>query len=259
MLMQSSWSGGLRKKTNPKQWGHALYVIIIQSSMEAILACHPGLSTDWLAGWQVPVYHDIWASVPFRIRFPMPVWYVVQIFRSQLSFHNKTVTLQKLATGIIWWLRHRQGKFAVQKKNHLQQIFFLSLSCIIAGGAKIGWNHFILRSVSWLSHRDAAENSSSFFKSLMSLKALMSCWLNCRFVRYCSAWVGWRRKPSGHRFQLRLHFSILTASYRRHLVREWNESNQNVSDCCHGHVWHWPCLPGAGGGQAETVVHHESR
>ena len=28
----------------------------IQSSMEAILACHPALSTEWLAGWQTRVY-----------------------------------------------------------------------------------------------------------------------------------------------------------------------------------------------------------
>ena len=36
----------------------------IQSSMEGTLACHPALSTEWLAGWQFLVYYDVCARSP---------------------------------------------------------------------------------------------------------------------------------------------------------------------------------------------------
>ena len=43
----------------------------IQSSMEAILLCHQAVSTEWLDGWQIPVYYDVCARPPFSsIRKP---------------------------------------------------------------------------------------------------------------------------------------------------------------------------------------------
>ena len=27
--------------------------------MDAILACHPAVSTEWLAGWKFPIYYDV--------------------------------------------------------------------------------------------------------------------------------------------------------------------------------------------------------
>ena len=36
----------------------------IQSSMEAILACHPAVSTKSLAGWQFPIYYDVCHTAP---------------------------------------------------------------------------------------------------------------------------------------------------------------------------------------------------
>ena len=35
-----------------------------QSSIEAILACHPALSTEWLAGWQFCVNYEVFAQAP---------------------------------------------------------------------------------------------------------------------------------------------------------------------------------------------------
>ena len=53
------------------QWGPCALHHWIQSSMEAILACHPAVSTEWLAGWQfrIPVYYDVWAQPP--LMFPV--------------------------------------------------------------------------------------------------------------------------------------------------------------------------------------------
>ena len=47
-----------------QQWGLCALRHCIQSSMEAILACHPALSIEWLAGWQIPVYYDVCAQPP---------------------------------------------------------------------------------------------------------------------------------------------------------------------------------------------------
>ena len=41
----------------------------IEVLMEAILACHPALSTEWLAGWQNCVYYDTCAQAQFIIFF----------------------------------------------------------------------------------------------------------------------------------------------------------------------------------------------
>ena len=48
------------------QWGPCALHHWIQSSMEAILACHPAVSTEWLAGWQFPVYYDVCARPPLE-------------------------------------------------------------------------------------------------------------------------------------------------------------------------------------------------
>ena len=47
-----------------REWGPCALHHWIQSSMEAILACHPAVSTEWLAGWQFPVYYDVCARPP---------------------------------------------------------------------------------------------------------------------------------------------------------------------------------------------------
>ena len=47
-----------------------IMLLSIQNSMEAILACHPGLPTDELAGWQFPVYDGVCVQAPFT---PQPM------------------------------------------------------------------------------------------------------------------------------------------------------------------------------------------
>ena len=47
------------------KWGRAHY--IIESKVQwkqAILACHPAVSTEWLAWWQFPIYYDVCARPP---------------------------------------------------------------------------------------------------------------------------------------------------------------------------------------------------
>ena len=59
---------GQIKKKRPK-WGTCVFHHWIQSSMEAILACHPAVSTEWLndwTGWQFPVYYDVCARPPLQ-------------------------------------------------------------------------------------------------------------------------------------------------------------------------------------------------
>ena len=59
------WRKGLlHNRVNDLQWGPCALHHLIQSSMEAILACHPAVSTEWLAGWQIPVYYDVCAPPP---------------------------------------------------------------------------------------------------------------------------------------------------------------------------------------------------
>ena len=49
------------------QWGPCALHHWIQNSMEAILTCHPAVSTEWLAGWQFRVYYDVCARSPLKI------------------------------------------------------------------------------------------------------------------------------------------------------------------------------------------------
>ena len=46
------------------EWGPCALRHWIQSSMEAILAFHPAVSTEWLAGWQFTAYYDVCARPP---------------------------------------------------------------------------------------------------------------------------------------------------------------------------------------------------
>ena len=46
------------------QWGLCALRHGIQISMEAILACHPARSTEWLAGWQIRVNYDVFTQAP---------------------------------------------------------------------------------------------------------------------------------------------------------------------------------------------------
>ena len=46
------------------EWGPYALRHWIQSSMQAILACHPAVSIEWLAGWHFTVYYDVCARPP---------------------------------------------------------------------------------------------------------------------------------------------------------------------------------------------------
>ena len=49
------------------KWGLCALHHWIKSSMEAILAWNPAVSTEWLAGWHFPVYYDVCARPPFAM------------------------------------------------------------------------------------------------------------------------------------------------------------------------------------------------
>ena len=48
--------------SNKKRMGPCTLHHWVQSSMEAILACHPAVFRQWLAGWQFPVYSPHWSE-----------------------------------------------------------------------------------------------------------------------------------------------------------------------------------------------------
>ena len=59
---RDNWESWHRK--DAVRWGPCALRHWIQSSMEAILACHPAVSTEWLAGWQFTVYYDVCVRPP---------------------------------------------------------------------------------------------------------------------------------------------------------------------------------------------------
>ena len=60
----------------------------MQSLMEAILACQPAVSEEWLAGWQFPVYYDV-CDGPHSNEFYMFTTPVSHLLRSDMIGENK--------------------------------------------------------------------------------------------------------------------------------------------------------------------------
>ena len=85
-----------RKLQKNVEWGPCALRHWIQSSMEATLACHPAVSTEWLAGWQFTVYYDVCARPPLRAQNSaknnvLPLWletYLAWTFLFLCSFLN---------------------------------------------------------------------------------------------------------------------------------------------------------------------------
>ena len=80
--------------------------------LEAILNCHPALSTEWLAGWHIPVYYDVCALPLLRGAwrdrcFPEPFsWFL----------HEKGLESLKITSALCFLLKCRR-KDSKKRKN----------------------------------------------------------------------------------------------------------------------------------------------
>ena len=66
--------------------------------MEAILSCHPAVSTEWLAGWQIAIYYDVCARPPLAFHRHSRWLYIYQQSSSSSSnrFIEHDVSTRKL-------------------------------------------------------------------------------------------------------------------------------------------------------------------
>ena len=84
------------------EWGPCALHHWIQSSMQAILACRPALSTKWLAGWQFPVCHDVCAQ-PHWVWACMIAEKKKQTVRHVFKFYQADSVLLRILQGTNKW------------------------------------------------------------------------------------------------------------------------------------------------------------